>query len=169
MGEKKKSAQEIELAKEQKIMNTVAERAAYYRANPDRFVLEYLGIRLKTFQKILIWAMMHYYYFMFIAARGMSKTWSTALYCVVRCILYPGSKIVVCSGTLKQANGVLLKIQDELMKISPMLCSEIERCNIGQNEAIIMFKNGSWITTRTSTDNARGARANIIVGNCLTL
>ena len=26
-----------------------------------------------------------------------------------------------------------------------------------------MFKNGSWITTRTSTDNARGARANIIV------
>jgi len=26
-----------------------------------------------------------------------------------------------------------------------------------------MFKNGSWITTRTSTDNARGARANIVV------
>ena len=39
--------------------------------------------------------------FMFIAARGMSKTWLTALFCVVRCILYPGSKIVVCSGTLK--------------------------------------------------------------------
>lgn len=163
MAEKKKSAQEIELAKEQKIMNTVAQRAAYYRANPERFVYEYLGIRLKTFQKILIWAMMHYYYFMFIAARGLGKSWLTALYCVVRCILYPGSKIVVCSGTLKQANGVLLKIQDELMKMSPMLCSEIERCNISQNDAIIMFKNGSWITTRTSTDNARGARANIVV------
>lgn len=49
------------------------------------------------------------------------------------------------------------------MKQSPILCSEIEKCNIGQNEAIIMFKNGSWITSRTSTDNARGARANLIV------
>ena len=49
------------------------------------------------------------------------------------------------------------------MKDSPILCTEIEKCNIGQNEAFIMFKNGSWITTRTSTDNARGARANIIV------
>lgn len=49
------------------------------------------------------------------------------------------------------------------MKQSPILCSEIEKCNIGINDAIIMFKNGSWITTRTSTDNARGARANIIV------
>ncbi len=160
---KKKSINEIEKDKEQRIMETVAWRAGYYRANPDRYVSEVLGIRLKTFQKILIWAMMHYNYFMFIAARGMSKTWLTALFCCVRCILYPGSKIVVCSGTLKQANGVLLKIQDELMKMSPMLCTEIERCNIGQNDAIIMFKNGSWITTRTSTDNARGARANIIV------
>lgn len=161
--EKKKSVREIARDKEQKIMQTVAWRCAYYRANPERFVEEVLGIHLKLFQKILIWAMMHYNYFMFIAARGMSKTWLTALFCVVRCILYPGSKIVVCSGTLKQANGVLLKIQDELMKMSPILCSEIDKCNIGLNDAIIMFKNGSWITSRTSTDNSRGARANIIV------
>ena len=131
MAEKKKSVQEIAQDKEQKIMETVAWRAAYYRANPQRFVGEVLGIHLKLFQKILIWAMMQYNYFMFIAARGMSKTWLTALFCVVRCILYPGSKIVVCTGTLKQANGVLLKIQDEFMKQSLILCSEIEKCNIG--------------------------------------
>ena len=159
----KKTVQELAQDKERKIMNIIAWKTAYYRANPQRFVEEVLGIHLKLFQRILIWAMMQYYYFMFIAARGMSKTWLTALFCVVRCILYPGSKIVVCAGTLKQANGVLLKIQDELMKHSAFLCSEIEKCNIGQNDAIIMFKNGSWITTRTSTDNARGARANIIV------
>ena len=163
MAEKKKSVQEIAQDKEQKTMETVAWRAGYYRANPQRFVEEVLGIRLKFFQKILIWAMMQYNYFMFIAARGLGKTWLTALFCVVRCILYPGSRIVVCSGTLKQANGVLLKIQDEFMRQSPILCSEIEKCNIGQNDAIIMFKNNSWITTRTSTDNARGARANIVV------
>lgn len=160
---RKKTAQEIAQDKERKIMNTVAWKAAYYRANPHRYVKEVLDIDLRLFQKILLWAMMQYNYFMFIAARGMSKTWLTALFCVVRCILYPGSKIVVCSGTLKQANEVLLKIQDDFMKHSVILCGEIEKCNIGQNEAKIDFKNGSYITTRTSTDNARGARANIIV------
>lgn len=163
MAEKKRTVQEIAQDKERKIMEIIAWKAGFYRANPHRFVEEVLGIRLKLFQKILIWAMMHNHYFMFIAARGMSKTWLTALFCVVRCILYPGSKIVVCAGTLKQANNVLLKIQDELMKHSSFLRSEIEKCNIGQNDAIIMFRSNSWITTRTSTDNARGARANIIV------
>jgi hypothetical protein len=93
------------------------------------------------------------------------KTWLTALFCVVRCILYPGSKIVISSGTLKQANEVLLKIQDDFMKQSPILRTEIERCNIGQNDATIMFKNGSWIKTRTSNDNARSARANILIAD----
>ncbi len=73
MGEKKKSVREIEKDKEQKIMWTVARRAAYYRANPERFVSEVLGIHLKLFQKILLWAMMHYNYFMFIAARGLGE------------------------------------------------------------------------------------------------
>ena len=71
MAEKKKSVQEIAQDKEQKTMETVAWRAAYYRANPQRFVGEVLGIHLKLFQKILIWAMMQYNYFMFIAARGL--------------------------------------------------------------------------------------------------
>lgn len=49
------------------------------------------------------------------------------------------------------------------MKRSPFLAYEIEKCNIGQNDATIMFKNGSWIKTRTSTENARSARANVLV------
>ena len=166
MGEKKKkSVQEIAQDKEQKIMNTVAWRCGYYRANPQRFVSEVLGISLKWFQKILLWAMMHYNYIMYLAARGQGKTYLTALYCCVRCILFPGTKIIVSSGTLKQANEVLLKIQDDFMKHSPILCSEIDKCNIGQNDATISFKNTSWIKTRTSTENSRSARANCLIGD----
>ena len=58
MAERKKTVREIAQDKEQKIMETVAWRAAYYRANPHRYVEEVLGIHLKLFQKILIWAMM---------------------------------------------------------------------------------------------------------------
>ena len=158
-----KTQREIERDKEQKIMETVAWRAGYYRANPQRFVSEVLGIHLKLFQKILIWAMMHFNFVMYLAARGQGKTFLTALFCCVRCILFPGTKIVVSSGTLKQANEVLLKIQDDFMKRSPILCSEIEKCNIGQNDATIGFYNTSWIKTRTSSENSRSARANIIV------
>lgn len=100
---------------------------------------------------------------MYLAARGQGKTYLTALFCCVRCILFPGTKIVVSSGTLKQANEVLLKIQDDFMKQSSILRSEIEKCNIGQNDASIYFKNGSWIKTRTSSENSRSARANCIV------
>lgn len=49
------------------------------------------------------------------------------------------------------------------MHRSPILCTEIKKCNIGQNDASIYFKNGSWIKTRTSSENARSARANCIV------
>lgn len=154
---------EIANDKADKIMNTVAWRCAYYRANPQRFVSEVLGIQLRLFQKILIWAMMHNYYFMYIASRGQGKTFLTALFCVVRCILFPESKIVVTSGTKKQGNESLLKIQDDFMKKSPFLCNEIEFINIGVNDAKCSFKNGSWIRVVTSNDNSRGARANILI------
>ena len=158
-----KTQTEIEKGKQQKIMEIVAWKAGYYRSNPHRYVSEVLGLSLKWFQQILLWCMMHYNFVMYLAARGQGKTYLTALFCCVRCILFPGTKIVVSSGTLKQANEVLLKIQDDFMKQSSILRSEIEKCNIGQNDASIYFKNGSWIKTRTSSENSRSARANCIV------
>ena len=158
-----KTQTEIEKDKQQKIMETVAWRAGYYRNNPHRYVIDVLGLSLKWFQQILLWCMMHYNFVMYLAARGQGKTYLTALFCCVRCILFPGTKIVVSSGTLKQANEVLLKIKDDFMQQSSILRSEIEKCNIGQNDASIYFKNGSWIKTRTSSENSRSARANCIV------
>lgn len=67
---KKKSVQELAQDKERKTMETVAWKAGYYRKNPQRFVTEVLGISLKLFQKILLWAMMNYNYIMYLAARG---------------------------------------------------------------------------------------------------
>lgn len=65
-----KTIDQIKQEKSDKIMNTIAWRAAYYRANPQRFIEEVLGIKLKLFQKILVWAMFHNNYFMYFAARG---------------------------------------------------------------------------------------------------
>ena len=104
---KKMTEQEVANEKAGRLMNGVAYWAAFYRKNPQRFCKDYLNITLKLFQKILLYAMMCNNYFMYIASRGQGKTWLTALFCVVRCILFPGSKICIASSTRPQANQVL--------------------------------------------------------------
>ena len=71
MDARKKSQKEVEADKSNRIMEGVAYWASFYRSNPQRFVEDYLHIKLKLFQKILLYAMMHNYYFMYIAARGL--------------------------------------------------------------------------------------------------
>ena len=56
--------------KSEKLMTTVAKRESFYRANPNRFVKEYLGIELKLFQEIILVMMNICTNSMFLAARG---------------------------------------------------------------------------------------------------
>lgn len=65
-----KSEKEIANEKSRRIMEGIAAWAGFYRCNPQRFVKDYLNVHLKLFQKILLYAMMFNYYFMYIAARG---------------------------------------------------------------------------------------------------
>lgn len=89
------------------------------------------------------------------------------LFCCVRCILFPRTKICIASSTRSQANEVLLKIKDDFMKNygwgSENLKREITSYKIGQNESMIEFANGSWIKVVTASDSGRGSRANILV------
>ena len=66
----KKSEKQIANEKSQRILEGVAIWCSFYRYNPQRFVKDYLNINLKVFQKILIYAMMHNNFFLYIAARG---------------------------------------------------------------------------------------------------
>lgn len=113
--------------------------------------------------------MMHNNYVIYLASRGQGKTYLTALFCIVRCILYPKTKIVVASATRTQGNEVLLKIMDDFMKNytwgSENLRREIieKESSVGLNKAVIYFKNGSWIKVVTASDTGRGFRGNILI------
>jgi len=163
----KKSERELANEKSERIMQGIAIWTGFYRSNPHRFVKDYLNVNLKLFQKILLYAMMHNNFFMYIAARGQGKTWLTALFCVVRCILFPKTKICIASSTRTQANEVLSKIEDDFMKNygwgSDNLRREITFHTVGANKAIIEFANGSWIKVVTASDTGRGSRANILL------
>lgn len=163
----KKSLQDVYQEKSERMMEGVGYWASFYRKNPQRFVKEYLNMRLKLFQKILIYCMINNYYFMYIASRGSGKTWLTSLYCVVRCILYPGTKICVASGFKSQSLEVIQKISEDFMKNyswgSENLRREISYISTSMNNAVCEFRNGSWIKIVTANDAARHNRANIIV------
>lgn len=133
--------------------------------DPHRFAKDYLHLDLRIFQKFLIVMMNISTIFVFIASRGLGKTFLSAIFCCIRCILYPGTKICIASGTRGQSINVLEKIQTELRPNSPELCSEIDdkQTKINATNAQIVFKNGSFIKVVTASDNARGNRANILL------
>lgn len=87
----------------QRVMEGAAYWGAFYRYNPDKFAEDYLHLKLKRFQKILLVMMFWSTVFVLIACRGLGKTYLSAVYCVTRCILFPGTKVCIASGTRGQA------------------------------------------------------------------
>lgn len=126
---------------------------------------EYLHVNLKLFQRILLTMMFWSTTFVLIACRGLGKTFISAVYCVVRCILYPGTKICIASGTRGQAINVLEKIILELKPRSPELRAEIDdkETKINGTNAQIVFKNTSAIKVVTASDSSRGNRCNVLL------
>lgn len=135
-----------------------------YRKNPQRFAKEYLNLNLKLFQQILLFLMVRCTGFCFIAARGLGKSFLTAVFIVIKCILWPGTKcIIACKVRTQSINILDEKIMKELVPNSPLLQSEIKKVDINNQKAEIIFKNGSYVKVVTATDSARGARANLIL------
>ena len=153
------------MSRKEKILNGVAQWCAYYRANPHRFAKDYLHLNLHLFQKILLVMMNWSSSTVFIGSRGIGKTFLSAVFCTIRCILYPGTKICIASGTRAQSINVLEKIILELKPRSPELAAEIneKETQINGTNAQIVFRNSSYIKVVTASDSARGNRANLLL------
>lgn len=156
------------VTKSEKLMNGIAAWASFYISRPDIFAEEYLGLALKPFQKILLYVMMHYNYTAFFASRGLGKSYLTALFCVIICILKPGTKIVVAAGQKSQGMKIVTEKIPELINQSKtgMLKREIKgsiRTSMNTDDPNVEFLNGSWIKVVAATQGARSARANLLI------
>lgn len=164
MNKEKMSDKEVANTKSEKIMRTVAQRCSFYRANPNRFAKDYLNLNLKPFQQVLLYLMVRCTGFCQIAARGLGKSFLTAVFCVITCILWPESKVCIACKVRSQSVNILdEKIMKEIYPNSPLLRSEIKKVDINNQKAEIIFKNGSYIKVVTATDSSRGSRATILV------
>ena len=136
----------------------------FFRRNLHRFAIDYLGLKLHLYQIIMLYLMGINQFIVVIASRASAKSFIIALYSCCRCILNPGSWIVLSSATKGQSKLIVSeKIQKELMNLSPTLRKEILKIKDNQNEVIVYFRNHSTITVVPASENGRGYRSNVVV------
>lgn len=163
-----KTISEVANEKSKRLMDGIGYWGAFYRLNPQRFAKDYLNIqKLKLFQKINLHEMMRSTNVILFMSRGGSKSWQLALYCIVKCILYPGTQIAVASKVKGQASEIITKIDTDFTKQygwgSANLKNEISNLSTSANNPVCEFKNGSRIFVVTSNDNSRHNRANVLI------
>ena len=135
----------------------------FYRKNPSYFVEHYMGIELYPYQRFWINLMPRCTNFIGIAARASAKSWLIAVYSIARCILYPGTNIVLASSTKAQAGLIISDKCRILRDENPNIAREISNIVTNQNKWEVTFHNGSWIKVVISGEGGRGNRSNITV------
>jgi len=106
---------------------------------------------------------------MFIASRGFGKSFLMALYCVLRAILIPGTKVVVVGAAFRQSK-VIFEYMETIWRNSPILRSiysgnddgprrDVDRCTLRLGD--------SWVMAIPMGDGSkiRGLRAHIIIAD----
>jgi len=136
---------------------------SFYRQNPHRCARDYLGLNLRRFQEIILCMMFRYNNFIYLAGRGVGKTWLLAVFASIYSVLYPGAVIRVAAKTRGQAAELIDKIKKDLFDSSPYLRMEVEEVKDNPSECYILFKNGSLIDVVTSSQTSRGKRAHILI------
>ena len=136
----------------------------FYRRNIVLFILHYFGFSLYLYQAVILTQIHAKNTTSIIACRAAAKSWLLALYACAKCVLYPNTKIVICSSTKKQASLIVTeKIVKDLMQNSPNLAREIKKINTGSNDIEVIFRNGSSIIAVAPSDRSRGYRSNVLI------
>jgi hypothetical protein len=106
---------------------------------------------------------------MYIASRGWGKSFLLALYSVLRCTFYPGTKIVIVGAAFRQSK-IIFEYMENIWRGSPILRSifngnddgprrDVDRCTIRLGD--------SWAIAVPMGDGSkiRGLRAHIIIAD----
>ena len=106
---------------------------------------------------------------MYIASRGWGKSFLLALYCIIRCAFYPGTKIVVVGAAFRQSK-IIFEYMETIWRNSSISRSifngndagprrDVDRCTIRLGE--------SWAIAIPMGDGSkiRGLRAHIIIAD----
>ena len=143
---------------------------AFWREYPDLFVDFMAGgenrpkeaLRLFFYQRVFLRAAMRYKYVYAVFPRAYSKSFLAVLILMIRCILYPGSKLFVTSGGKEQASGIMKEKVQEICTLVPAFRNEIDwgrgRTLEGKDYCKYIFTNGSYMDNIAARESSRGKR-----------
>ena len=163
--------------------NPMIKRSKYEIEHPDYHLLkimknpEYLGstckllfgIELHPIQIAILQEFWVRPFPMFIASRGFGKSFIMSLYCILKCVFTPGTKIVVVGAAFRQSK-VIFEYMETIWRNSPILRSifsgnddgprrDVDRCTLRLGD--------SWTIAIPMGDGSkiRGLRAHIIIAD----
>lgn len=121
-----------------------------------------------VFQLVLLETLWNYPFPMFIANRGASKTFTSALYCMIRALITQGCKIVIASATFRQAKYVF-EYMENIWHNAPVLqdlCGNDKKQGPVRGTDTWTFRIGTSTITAIplgTGEKIRGLRAQVVL------
>ena len=140
------------------------ESIAFWREYPDKFIDAILpkGSKFNLFfyQRIFLRAAIRHKYCYATFPRAFSKSFLAVMILIIRCILYPGAKLFIVSGTKEQGASIAKEKIDELKEMIPAFKNEINerKSQYGKDYVRVEFKNGSRLDVVAARNSTRGGR-----------
>ena len=165
-----KSTKKYGLSEEriQKQIPALTDAFSFYREYPDIFVYVLCGesnperFELFFYQRVFLRAAMRHRYAYATFPRAYSKSFLSILVLMLRCILYPGSKLFITTGGKEQAAGIAREKVEELCKLIPGLKNEIDwrpgKTIASKDMVSYRFKDDSNLDIIAARQSSRGKR-----------
>ena len=139
---------------------------SFYREYPD-YLVDFMKGPDSTFkfffyQRIFLRVVMRHRYVYATFPRAYSKSFSSMMVLMLRCILYPGSHLFVTTGGKEQAASITIAKIEEICKLIPSLNNEINwdrgKSKKSKDNVNYVFKNDSSIDILAARQSSRGQR-----------
>lgn len=148
------------------IIPSFTQYVSFWREYPDKFIDFMCGpnskFKLFFYQRVFLRAVMRHKYAYATFPRAYSKSFLSIMTLMIRCVLYPGAKLFVCSGGKEQAASIAKEKIEEICELIPAFKREIDwrpgKSLFGKDYVKIEFKNGSRLDVVAARNSARGGR-----------
>ncbi len=155
----------------QPVIPILKQYIAFWREYPDLFVdfLQDGGdpakekqLKFFFYQRVFLRISVRYRQVYAVFPRGYSKSFLAVLSLMIRCVLYPGSKLFTAAGGKSQSASILKEKVDEICRMVPAFNKEIDRrpgkTQEQKDKCVYRFKNGSYFDNVAANEKARGGR-----------
>jgi hypothetical protein len=123
-----------------------------------------LGLTLESYQELTLHSFFNRNYCMLVWGRGCAKSFCAAIYCILKCIFEPGTKILIASINFRTSRRVFNEIEKFLNSPGAALARQCFGLKSKRNDQYEWEVNGGSITAIPLTgEKIRGIRANVLI------